>query len=147
MYIFAIDPGKTTGWAFAQVENGEVTALTYGEDDFDAICARLDYWLQSYQTYDTRVVAEKYTITARTAQLSQQSWSLEVIGVARYLAKKHGDLQLIIQPTNVKKFATDKRLKALGWWHKGGGGHANDALRHLMGYLVSIGWMDDRIAT
>lgn len=145
MYIFAFDPGKTTGWALAEVENGDVLNITYGEDAPFVVCARIDAWFRAYGER-LQPVGEKYTITARTATLSQQHDALEIIGVARYLAWKHDCQELLLQPTNTKKFSTDKRLKAMGWWHKGGGGHANDALRHLMGYLVSIGWMDDRLA-
>ena len=41
------------------------------------------------------------------------------------------------RPAEAKKFATDDKLKALGWY-KGGFGHADDAARHLLVFLAKI---------
>ena len=35
-----------------------------------------------------------------------------------------------------KSFATDAKLKALDWYERTKDGHANDAARHLVVYLV-----------
>lgn len=123
-YVIAIDPGKTTG--VAVWEEG-CLAATY-ELDFMKTCEFL-------ATRDDRYeyVIEKFVINSRTATLSQAPWSLEVIGVARYLS---GDRLIFQRPAEAKKAVPDSMLHKLRWWHAGGDGHANDALRHLVYYLM-----------
>jgi hypothetical protein len=42
-------------------------------------------------------------------------------------------------PAQGKTFATNAKLKKVGWYHQTPGGHANDALRHLLLYATKQG--------
>lgn len=127
----ALDPGLTTGWAIlhedGRHESGQLTVWeTYRA--VEKFCER---------DSANVLVAEKFTITARTAQLSQAPWSLELIGVARKEAWKLLDTPLVTQtPAQAKGFSSDARLRHLGWWLPGKG-HANDASRHLLLYAAT----------
>lgn len=141
-YVFSFDPGKMTGWALC---NTATMAVDCGEDDFDLYCERVEHWFGHYGE-QLDVVGERYTITAATAKKTQQPWSLEVIGVTKYLAHKFGCGTVTLQaPADAKKFATNDRLRAMGWWVPGTAGHDKDALRHLMIRLVNQGWSDERL--
>ncbi len=128
MSIIAIDPGKITGiatWSqrtetFERFEMSEQEVYTW----LRGITPALHIW-----------VIEAYTVTARTAQLSQQLEALYIIGAVRYKLSNYGMLPLMRPPSD-KRFATDAKLKALGFWSPSAGGHANDAARHLLNYLV-----------
>lgn len=127
MKIFAVDPGKRTGWALwapgSTVESGECEHfdfLRFAQDEVDS---------------NTVVVCENFLITYATLKKSRQTWSLEQIGALRYWCWRE-DAEFVLQtPAEAKGFATDDRLKHLGWWQKGQR-HANDALRHLLLYAV-----------
>ena len=55
-------------------------------------------------------------------------------------ARERYGLELETQmPVEAKKFATNPRLKAQGWYVSTPGGHVNDALRHLYLFLSRRG--------
>lgn len=87
------------------------------------------------EKYHLEVVCENFIITVQTAKIGAGPWSLKYIGALEYLCRKHS-IPLTLQQPSQKDFAPNDRLKALGLWHKGGGGHALDALRHGVIYLV-----------
>lgn len=126
--ILSVDPGKISGIAIWTPEDG--TSLS--ERDFFSTCQII----AELADLGATIVIERFTITARTAQLSQAPWSLEIIGVARFFAESCGQSLVVQTPADAKRFSTDGKLKALGWWHKGGAGHANDAARHLLLYAA-----------
>jgi hypothetical protein len=43
-------------------------------------------------------------------------------------------------PADAKAMFDNPKLKKLDYWHKGGEGHALDAIRHGLLRLVKIGW-------
>lgn len=128
--ILSVDPGKTTGYVvWSDGERSE------GELDFEAFLNFAWDQLQS-ETFDV-VVCERYIINARTATLTQAPWSLEQIGALRFMCSKF-NIQFVLQSASeAKKFSTDKRLNDLGWTKPRGAGHARDAQRHLLIYLVN----------
>jgi hypothetical protein len=141
-YLFAFDPGQTTGWAIYETASERVKS---GEDDFDLFCERMELLFAAYGA-DLDVTGERFTITAATAKKTQQPWSIEVIGVAKYLAHKFGCGTVTLQsPADAKRFGTNERLKNMGWWVPGTAGHDKDALRHLMVRMVNLGWSDRRL--
>jgi hypothetical protein len=83
---------------------------------------------------NVEVVFESYTVTSQTAQKSQQHWSLELIGVGRWLARKHfvKFVEPLQSPAEAKRFCPDARLRAMNLWVPGGPDHERDALRHLV---------------
>lgn len=92
-----------------------------------------------------RVVVEKFTINAMTAQKSQDaSWSLRTIGaVEQALRDVEYPLMAISwqKPSEAKTAFDNEKLKRMGLWHRGGEGHALDAIRHGALYLAKVGWI------
>lgn len=127
-FLFAVDPGKVTGWSWWKV--GDAEPVT-GEDEFDPFCSLAEGWLETHGR-DTLVIVESFIVTPQTAKKSQAPWSLEVIGVLRWLASKYRAGFEMQKPSEAKSFVSNERLRKVGWWHRGGEGHARDALRHLL---------------
>lgn len=131
--ILAIDPGLVTGWACLVPETGQFVAQqTEGRHEF---YRQFEAAIAGGTTLE--VVAEKYTITARTAQLTAQYDALYILGMLDYLCEKVGISLTLQTPAQAKGFATDTKLKAVEWYTPTKGGHANDAARHLLTYVAS----------
>jgi hypothetical protein len=83
-----------------------------------------------------------------TAKNSQAPWSLEMIGVLKQVCRDyHYPLELVYaqRPTEAKNVVPNPKLKRLELWHRGGAGHANDAIRHAVLCLIKRGWEDPRL--
>lgn len=78
---------------------------------------------------------EQYVVTPGNTRHGTAYYSLEVIGMARWIATKHDLTILQPQMSAMMAIATDERLKLLGWY-KAGKPHANDAARHLLRYCI-----------
>ncbi len=131
--IIAIDPGLASGVAhvavtpsaFNIVSTDELAPIETGE------------WLENAlhlvpDLATTAVVIERFIITAKTARNSQAPWSLEIIGqtdwiLSRFDRNRKATKQNIAD--SLAAFSND-RLRAYGLWHRGGKGHAVEALRH-----------------
>lgn len=137
--ILAIDPGKLTGIAVFQDRGPQAFQLGFQE-----ACDFLGENIAPGGGIEL-VIVERFIIGPSTGKLGDVNWSLEVIGVTRWLATKAGVPLRFQAPADAKRFATDARLKALGWYTPTPGGHANDALRHLVVGLVADGWWDPRL--
>lgn len=129
-HVLAIDPGEATGWAFlypdGHIEAGELV-------DPLLFCDWSDSMLNVMDRYT--VVIEAYDITAETAKKSRQYAPLKIIGTVEWLCHTYGH-DFVISPRAAKGFATNDKLKAVGWYTPTPGGHANDAVRHLLNYQV-----------
>jgi len=142
-YILAVDPGKATGIAFFEFDRevGDPVLLKTWEATFDNFAEVIRQVLYHYP--NTEVVCERFTITAQTAKNSQAPFSLEHIGILKQIMVdyKHPVDSLIMQtPTDAKNMFDNPKLKKLGYWHRGGAGHALDAIRHGLLHLVKTGW-------
>lgn len=133
--ILAVDPGKMTGWALMQPDG----TVTFGQDPFGDFLVRMDRWGEKLARAGIlgEFVVERFTIMKSTAEKSRTdvNWSIETIGVARlhYFKNRH---RLTLQgASDGKRFGTDTKLKAMGWW-TAGADHAQDAGRHLCLYLA-----------
>jgi hypothetical protein len=136
-YVFAFDPGLTTGWAVMHTERETVVS---GESNFDDFCMMADAWL-GWWGPAASIVGERFIINVQTAKHTQAPWSLEVIGVMRYLNRKHGCAEFVLQnPSDAKRLVSNDHIRDLGWWTKGTAGHDKDALRHLAMYALKQGW-------
>jgi hypothetical protein len=81
------------------------------------------------------VVIEDFRITDATGDLSEAPWSLKLIGATEMMCFKYQKSMVKQQPSE-KAFPTNDRLRLVDFWHVGGAGHANDALRHAMVWIV-----------
>lgn len=145
-HLLAIDPGKMTGWAEITYTDSEITSMNTMEVPMDTIWELLGGVLDDEdRTKPDVIVIEDFKITAGTGKLGSPDWSLRIIGAAEYLGFKHGIPVVKQYPSNAKAFSTNDKLRAVQMWHKGGAGHANDALRHAMLYMVKHSWRDDRL--
>ncbi len=131
MRIIAIDPGDMSGVAEIRkcslVGAGEVAGGSVGVLDF--------VWNASEDLHNEPIdliVCEAYIVTASTIQKSRQYSPLESIGGLRWMASRWNIPFKLQTPAQAKKFSTNDKLKTLGWYYATPGGHANDALRHLL---------------
>lgn len=150
-YVISVDPGKLSGvclveWSENQDElpvvkmSAEVLEDVYAEwlDKAMAIAFSIT---QSYS--QVSIVCERFTITAQTVRNSQAPYSLEQIGVLKHLCrvKDFDPSNIVFQaPVDAKALFPNEALKKVGTWHKGGEGHANDAIRHALLRLAKTGW-------
>jgi hypothetical protein len=132
-----LDPGKTTGLASWDHRNGIFTSV----EAIDLLTA--GSWIEMLMVAndgEIEVGWERYVVTPAGIRGGTPYWSLEVIGVARYLALKYGLTILPPQMSSMMAIATDERLKLVGW-HKPGKPHANDAARHLFRHMITTNQM------
>lgn len=147
-YVLSVDPGKASGiallsWSGIKEELPiRVFSSEQQPDVFSTdILTALKDWKQHGNFY---VVCERFTINAQTVRNSQAPYSLEQIGVLKHLCRTNGfpvDEIFLQAPVDAKNMFPNKALQTLGIWHKGGEGHANDAIRHALLRLVRLGWI------
>jgi hypothetical protein len=92
-----------------------------------------------------RIVVEQFIINAQTVQKSQEaSWALRTIGAVEQ-ALRDAEYPLLAvawqRPSEAKTAFSNEKLRNLGLWHRGGAGHALDAIRHGALYLAKVGWL------
>lgn len=126
--IVAIDPGGATGIAFLG-ERGAFETRTV-DGGFDGMSDFL-VWL-GLGNVDA-VVIENFV--PRGGALSTQLDALHIIGAVKHECRQRG-IPLILQtPTQAKSFATNDKLKAVGWYTVGAD-HERDAARHMLVYVA-----------
>lgn len=144
-YIVAVDPGKATGLALFEWEVGsEPTLVETNEVDFEGYANTVRKFFEYYGDKEGfHVVCERFTINAQTVRNSQAPFSLEKIGVLKQIMLDYGltiDSLSMQSPADAKAMFDNSKLKKLEYWHKGGEGHALDAIRHGLLYMVRLGW-------
>jgi hypothetical protein len=134
--ILAVDPGKTTG--FVMYTSG---AFFWGQESMMEFLRRADDYL--YDNVAVEVVCEKFQIGPSTLSKARDAhWAMKQIGILEYWCETRGHTFTLQTPSEAKSFATDAKLKTLGWYTPTKGGHANDALRHLLVYMVKQEMID-----
>lgn len=132
MRILAVDPGLRSGLAWWVGGDWGTTIL----DPMPT----LDFAFEELDNAPVDlVVCESYTITAQTAKLSAQNWSLELIGALRWQCYTAGVEFHLQKPADAKNFVPDARLRQLDMWSPGTEDHARDATRHLILALAKSG--------
>ncbi len=132
-YLLGIDPGLMTGVCLIDLIDPEDPVMVWAAEV--TIAEFHDKIADLVSREDTHVVMEDFKITVETGKLSEQPWSLHLIGVVNYLGYLHGtavDMQLPSQ----KPFATSEKMQKVGFWHVGEAGHANDSLKHTLVWIV-----------
>ena len=132
--ILAVDPGGTTGVAI--LESGQFRSLEI-PDGKAAFYRWFGGIADSADLEDLTVVCESFTITAATARKSRQDDPYMILGYLSGWCLLHSVPLHVQSPGQAKSFSTDSKLRRLGWFLPSSGGHANDAARHLLVYLVT----------
>jgi hypothetical protein len=150
-FILAVDPGKKSGVALISYESGlEPRLLASGEFLMEEYHTPILGAISTAKLAGAQldIVCERFTINAQTVKNSQAPFSLEQIGILKYLMLSNdidpGTL-LFQSPSDAKKMFDNSALKKLDLWHRGGEGHALDAIRHGLLRLVKIGWAPLRL--
>lgn len=148
-WLLCLDPGKASGCAIINTtplqsdRKSPVSIVFSGEIQPDDLN---DWLLETFKLaakdgIGLECVCEDFIITPQTGKNSAAPWSLKKIGVLEFLGWLYKVPITFQTPAAAKSFVTNERLKSVGLWHKGGAGHANDALRHGALFLVSKkGW-------
>jgi hypothetical protein len=144
--VLSVDPGKASGIAlFAYIDGSEPEIMWSGEYQQDKYARPIREALADamMRSIPIEIVCERFTINAQTVKNSQAPYSLEQIGILKQCMMDLGmaaDDIYFQSPADAKAMFTNEKLKKLGYWHKGGEGHALDAIRHGLLRLVKSGW-------
>ena len=141
-FLISVDPGLMTGVMEFKItdESTEMTAShELGFDKFMDYIVSLDKIVEGMSNpKDLTVVCEDFIVTTETAKkMTAQMWSLHLIGALKYLSHKHG-FSLVMQKPAQRMSISHDQLKGIGWWHVGGAGHANQAARHAVVYMLDV---------
>jgi len=146
MILHVYDPGLLTGYAAVRCgePGGGIDLLDAAELTLGEMYERfvLGYAVAACDV----MVMEAFTINAGSAKKTFQPMSLHLIGLATahlYVAGRKLTLQYA---TDAKTFCPNERLREYNMWHKGGEGHARDALRHSVKWLFDNGFGKDVLA-
>jgi hypothetical protein len=144
--VLSVDPGKASGIALFSFEDGKEPELLwsgeYQQTEFakpirEALADAMRYALP------IEIVCERFTINAQTVRNSQAPYSLEQIGILKQCIMDMGmapDDIYFQSPADAKAMFPNEKLKKIEYWHRGGEGHALDAIRHGLLRLVKSGW-------
>lgn len=150
VHVLAIDPGKVTGVALFSRDGVSEPVLEWSrelEQDQVAETFREVLW-NPIMRHNVAIVCERFIINAQTVRNSQAPYSLEVIGILKQCLLDNGktmDDIFFQPPANAMAMFDNKKLKKLEYWHRGGDGHALDAIRHGLVRLVAMGWKPVRL--
>lgn len=136
--VLAVDPGKITGYAIWNL-SGLKEAGQLPEHEFLVFAEDL---IAKYWAFDLRVVCESFRISAQTVTKGADAhWSIGQIRILNYWCRKEDRSVPFVEqsPAEAKTFVTDAKLLRLGWRQATPGGHRDDAVRHLVLYLLREG--------
>ena len=132
--------------------NGEPELLASNEYEPQEMAPFLreqfSYWESASMPVKVDIVCERFVINVQTAKKSQAPWSLEQIGILKQILRDREvpEESIIWQaPADAMNMFPNDKLKVLGYWHRGGAGHANDAIRHALLRAVKTGWVPRKL--
>lgn len=134
--MFCCDPGLVSGVAVLNwTPSTGIELVSSLECSLPHVGEAAAYFLQHHRYAESEVVCERFTITVRTAEKSQAPWSLKVCGVLEWeIWRNWGldgeDVVTYQAAADAKRLVPNPVLHQVGLWHRGGAGHANDAIRH-----------------
>lgn len=134
-YLIGVDPGLATGLCVIDISDMDnPTPLESFELTNSEFYDKMDELIERYGN-NLEIVVENYIVTEATAKKTPQPYSLQLKGVCLYLGHKHG-INVTVQDPSRKSFATNDKLRKVGFWVKNSNGHDNDAYRHAMVWIV-----------
>lgn len=130
MRVVAVDPGGTTGVASWDDRNPMPSTVQFDNKPM------LYAWLETWSAEQAHYVVEDFR-----PRPGVRTWvpdSLHIIGYieGRVPFWHYASTFKLQTPAAAKAFATDDKLRRLGWWVPGQD-HARDALRHLLVWLCT----------
>jgi hypothetical protein len=125
-----LDPGKMTGWA-SMDEYGNFSS---GQSNFEDMAGAIESWCVIFGPA-LWLGWERYNVTQGGGKTGTPEYSLEMIGVAKWLCYHHGVTTLKAMPSSARKLGDELKLKRLGW-RRPGMVHANDAASHLLAWAL-----------
>lgn len=145
MRILSLDPGGTTGWALLDFDldtlEGSLKSDTYLRDHVKSgqlgnnTEHHLVLWTLIMRTQPDVIVGERFD---NRGNEYSKIMSREYIGVVKLVGQLDSGIVVRWQGSDQKEWATDEKLRILQIlcvpkhpWR-----HANDALRHLVHFLV-----------
>ena len=136
-YVVAVDPGGTTGLAMYSPSEG--MSATQGKP-YEII-----EWIGDSLDAIDIVYCERFTISQQTLKKSREgsNVAIETIGIIRWLCSRAGIRFVEQTPGEAKGFATNDKLRAMGWLKLPD--HARDAARHLLLAVVKERLIDPKI--
>lgn len=155
MIIIGVDPGGTTGLAVLELADGRYQCLHvdqipagYFPDQYASVIAGL---MRADKMRDGVLVAtEAFVVRGRAAKSRTPQGGEHARRINGWLASfpsasaRHADRLSVRSASQVKKWATDRRLAAAGILEQTKGmGHARDAQRHaLFAARMDLQWPD-----
>jgi len=143
--LVCLDPGLKSGCAVVYVSQSSLVLMESAENTVQETWEWLENTVNDSHSGITEVVCESFIITPETGKKTQSPWSLRLLGVAHYLSEKNGVPYVEQTPSQAKRLVTNQMIKDAGVWHRGGAGHANDAIRHGMYRAIQLGWKGDGV--
>lgn len=129
-YLLSVDPGLMTGVCLIDLSDPEDPVQVWSaEITIPEFYDKIEAWVADENTH---TVIEGFRITDGTPD---SPWSLNLIGIVEYLCY-HNKKELDMQWPYQKDFADNDKLRKVNFWHVGEAGHANDAFRHAMVWIV-----------
>jgi len=133
--MFCCDPGLVSGVAVLHWNLDGIRKYESFEGSLGEVGEAADQFLDLNSPTRSEVVVERFVITPRTGELASPDWSLKVCGMLEWLVHRRwnipGDEAVVYQSAgDAKRLVPNPVLKRADLWHRGGAGHARDALRH-----------------
>lgn len=129
--VLAVDPGTMTGLVLGQVPSpGVIVPRHWWELPQQEACDLIVDWCADRDGVNEAVVVVERFIPRKAKALTFVPASLEILGTARWAAKRYGVRFVTQSPSEkdkVRAFVT-REFPGIG---RGGEGHAKDALAHL----------------
>lgn len=149
--VLAVDPGKATGMALFSYTTGSEPEMVWSvevQQEEYAAPIRASLEAAKVMGLEIDIVCERFTINAQTVKNTQAPYSLEQIGILKQCLLDVGRATTDVyfqSPADAKAMFDNPKLKKLEYWHKGGEGHALDAIRHGLLYCIRLGWKPLRL--
>lgn len=131
--IVAYDTGKLTGVAWHFTNAG----MLIESDQYER--EQAEDHMASFIPWADIVICEKLSITAATVRKTRDIQpAIEMVGLVKYLCRVHQKELVEQPPSDVMGFATNDKLKRIGWYPIPGakGDHQSDARRHILALLA-----------
>jgi len=135
-YIIGVDPGRTTGIAALSLFDGELTHHSLIQCSHDVPRWLVGHMLEAALPVDRLVLAVERFVVRRRAGQSGDAGAGEItrdlIGALGSIGDMHGAAVYLRAASDVKPWATDKRLEVAGIKGSTAMRHAADAGRHAL---------------